>query len=76
MCLHGASQGDADLYIMINAYSTSLTFVIQEGQASHWRRVVDTSRGSPDDIVEPGDERPVDALTYVVAARSIVVLIR
>jgi isoamylase len=76
VCLHGASQGDTDLYIMINAYWEPLTFVIQEEHRDQWRRVVDTSRDSPHDILEPGDEQSVEASTYAVAARSIVVLMR
>jgi hypothetical protein len=31
-CLHGASQGDVDLYVMINAYWEDLRFTIQEGK--------------------------------------------
>jgi len=54
-CLRGASQGDDDLYVMINSYWGELTFRIQEGQASDWRRVVDTSLASPDDTAEPGE---------------------
>ena len=76
VCLHGASQGDTDLYIMINAYWKPLTFVIQEEHGNQWRRVVDTSRDSPHDILEPGDEQSVEASTCAVAARSIVVLMR
>ena len=30
-CLHGASQGDDDIYVMINAYWEELQFQIQEG---------------------------------------------
>ena len=30
-CLHGASQNDNDIYVIINAYWQAMTFVIQEG---------------------------------------------
>jgi isoamylase len=76
LCLHGASQGDADLYIMISAYWEPLTFTIQEGQVGEWKRVVDTQRDSPDDLREPGTEIAVTSPTYVVGPRSTVVLIR
>ncbi|MGH9463862.1 MAG: glycogen debranching protein, partial [Vicinamibacteria bacterium] len=76
-CLRpGASQDGADLYVMINAYSKDLTFVVQETNAGPWRRVIDTSRESPDDFREPGAEVPLDSRSYLVPARATVVLIR
>jgi glycogen operon protein len=75
-CLHGASQHDDDLYVMINAYWGDLNFMIQEGSAGEWLRVVDTSLPSPQDIAEMGDEVPVLDQSYVVKARSVVVLRR
>jgi isoamylase len=74
--LKGASVGDADLYVMINAYWDALPFAIQEGQASDWRVAVDTSRQSPNDIFAPGNEPTIASLTYTVQSRSIVVLLR
>lgn len=75
-CLLGASRDDDDLYVMINAYWEALQFTVQEGAPGQWRRVVDTSRPSPDDIVEPGQEASLDAAQVTVSPRSIVVLIR
>ncbi len=74
--LSGASQHDHDLYVMINAYWESLSFVIQEGQADEWRRVIDTSLTSPNDFIEPESGRPLQTRLYVVEARSVVVLQR
>jgi glycogen operon protein len=71
--LSGASQDDQDIYAMINAWSEPLDFVIQEGTAAEWRRVVDTSLPSPQDI---GSPVPIDSLTYRVNARSVVVFVR
>jgi isoamylase len=76
VCVHGASQQDQDIYVMINAYWQDLTFMIQEGQASEWRRVVDTSLPSPSDFSEPGSEVVLQSLSYQVRARSVVVLVR
>ena len=73
-CLHGASQGDDDLYVMINAYWEELAFQIQEGTAQEWERVVDTGLPSPDDFSEDGV--PLERMKYVVAPRSVVVLKR
>ena len=36
-CLHGASQRDDDIYVMINAYWEELQFTIQEGSPFDWR---------------------------------------
>jgi glycogen operon protein len=74
--LHGASEHDQDLYVMINAYWESLVFTIQEGASSEWKRVIDTSAPSPDDFYEARAETPVRSLQYRVQPRSIVVLIR
>ena len=35
-CLHGASQNDDDIYVMINAYWEKLEFQVQEGTAQEW----------------------------------------
>jgi isoamylase len=73
-CLHGASQGDDDLYVMINAYWNDLEFNIQEGTPLEWKRVVNTGLPSPDDFSDQGV--PVEHMKYLVAPRSIVVLQR
>src|SRR5690606_26759217 len=46
-CLRGRSQGDRDLYVMINAYWEALAFTIQSRRTERWLRVIDTSRDSP-----------------------------
>jgi glycogen operon protein len=74
--LHGASQGDCDLYVMVNAYHEPLTFTIQEGRPGCWERVIDTALPSPDDIVHPAGGPFVPSLEYRVQARSVVVLLR
>ena len=74
--LKGGSQGDQDIYVMINAYWKPLTFTIQEGQASDWRVAADTGQPSPNDIFASGAEPAITSLSYSVSARSIVVLIR
>ncbi len=73
--LDGASQNDADLYVMINSYWEQLTFTVQHGDAYQWRRIIDTSLGEPDDFLEGAGE-PSPSLKYDVGPRSIVVLVR
>jgi glycogen operon protein len=74
--LHGTSVGDDDLYVMINGHWESHTFQIQEGEATEWRRVVDTAKSSPNDIAEPGHEAKLESMNYEVRARSVVLLRR
>jgi len=73
-CLHGASQGDDDIYVMINAYWEELEFNVQEGTAQEWKKIVDTALPSPDDFSD--DEIPLEQTKYLLAPRSIVVLCR
>jgi glycogen operon protein len=73
-CLHGASQGDDDIYVMINAYWQGLQFQIQEGTPQDWVKIVDTDLPSPDDFSESG--LPLQQASHEVGPRSIVVLVR
>lgn len=65
------------LHGMLNAYSEPLTFELPPIPAEseqRWRRCIDTSLESPDDIY-PWDQAPLVAqTTYVVRPRSIVLL--
>jgi len=74
-CLHGESQNDDDIYVMINMYTEDLTFEIQEWSEG-WKRVIDTGLDSPDDITDAGREIPLRSPRYRVKARSVVVLLR
>jgi isoamylase len=73
-CLHGASQNDQDIYVMVNAYWEALEFKIQEGTASAWSRIVDTALPTPNDFSNSGNLQ--ETLSYSVAPRSVVVLLR
>ena len=73
-CLHGGSQNDGDIYVMINAYWEELEFQIQEGTAQEWTRIVDTALPSPDDFSGSGE--CLRTASYEVAPRSVVVLLR
>ena len=54
-CLHGASQNDQDIYVMINSYWEKLEFQIQEGTACEWTRIVDTALPTPNDFSNSND---------------------
>ncbi|TWU44415.1 Glycogen debranching enzyme [Novipirellula aureliae] len=73
-CLHGASQNDTDLYVMINAADATVEFGIHEGASGSWRRVVDTSLNSPHDFAEVPD-KSVEKSCYSVNGRSVVLLV-
>jgi isoamylase len=75
-CLTGERFDEGDLYVMINAFWQSVLFRVQEGNAGDWKRFVDTSRPTPEDIAAPGSEAILDTLNYQVAPRSIAVLVR
>lgn len=74
--LRGDAEEDVDLYVLINAWWKSVHFEIQEQDGRAWRRVVDTSRPSPSDILEPGEEVVIADRSCLVNPRSIVVLVR
>ncbi len=74
--LAGGSQGDSDLYVMLNMGGNDLPMLVQRGRASDWRRVLDTSLPSPDDIASEDQAPPIHDSAYLVRSRSIVVLVR
>jgi glycogen operon protein len=73
--LDGASQDDADLYVMINSYWEPLSFRVQHGEAHEWRLAIDTGLEEPRDFVD-GEGEALLSLTYNVGPRSIAVLLR
>jgi len=64
-------------YVVVNAWWKPLAFELppgNHGAANGWRRIIDTSLESPDDFCEPSTAPLVPTATYMVAARSVVVL--
>ena len=74
--LSGGSENDVDLYVLVNMNERALDFEIQEGRGGDWACVIDTGRESPDDICEPGAEKPVDGRRYRAGPHSVVVFQR
>ena len=66
-------EGDVGLYLIANAYSEPLSFELP--RQMHWKRVIDTSLPSPEDLVAEEDAEAVSPPTCRVAAQSVVVLI-
>ena len=71
------SLSEPALHVMLNMASVDANFELPEplDGATTWYRVLDTYRPSPDDILEAGREESLDSLTYLVHARSVVVLL-
>ncbi len=72
-----AERDDNDFYVAMNASNRDRTVTIPPpAPGKVWLRAVDTSRDSPDDILESGrEERLPGKDKYVVLARSSIVLI-
>jgi glycogen operon protein len=75
-CLHGASENDDDLYVMINGSSSDREFGIYEGSPGQWHDVINTSRDSPREILGPDSALQIEMPKFDVSANSIVVLVR
>ena len=65
------------LHLIINAYWELLEFEIPPSGDAHaaWRRIIDTSLDSPDDVCAWPYAPTVQSSTYVVQPRSVVLLI-
>jgi glycogen operon protein len=66
---------DCSFHVMLNAYWDSLPFELPlPPSRGVWKRLVDTTLKSPDDLAEPGQEVAVPTGIYHVGPRSSVVL--
>ena len=65
-------SGDLRMHFALNAYWEPLAFELPPGLA--WRRVLDTSRSSPHDLVDFDAAEPVEGASHTVAPRSVVAL--
>ncbi|VFN01561.1 MAG: glycogen operon protein [Candidatus Kentron sp. G] len=70
-------EGESEsIYLIVSAYTESLSFELPSLKERSWHRVIDTALDSPQDIVDPGrEERLDDQKRYWVQPRSVVVLI-
>ena len=74
-CTLGGQDGDPDLHMMMNMYWEPLEFALMPIAGRGWARAIDTALPQPADIAAPGAEQLIDASTYLVSERSIVVLV-
>jgi len=62
-------------YVAFNAYWNDLTFELPAAPSGKWQRIVDTSLKGGQDIHVKGDKQHFVCKEYLVAARSLVILI-
>jgi glycogen operon protein len=72
-----ADRDDNDFFIMFNADIDTKAFVLaQPSSKKEWFRVVDTGLQSPNDILQPGNEKILPSQNvYPVKARSMAILL-
>ena len=72
-----SSADDVDICMFFNATKRTIRFLIpQSHEGQIWVRVIDTAQPSPNDILEPGQERAIgDATHYRLHPYSMAVLI-
>jgi isoamylase len=72
-----ADRDDNDFYLMYNAESRPLRFLLCPAPSGKsWYRVIDTALEAPNDILSTGSEQPLpSAGRYLVQGRSLVVLL-
>jgi glycogen operon protein len=71
----GGFGSEVDIHVMMNMYWEPLTFEIPTVQGRQWHRAIDTALPSLQDIAVPGQEVLLTTPNYLVADRSVVVLI-
>jgi glycogen operon protein len=70
-----APGGERWLLAMINGHKTRRTFRLPSLQPQPWRRIVDTARPSPEDILELHESVPVGGPSVDLESHSIVLLV-
>ena len=72
--LAGVDPLEPDLHVMVNMDDKTHEFAVPRDGGRGWASFADTAKASPDDIAEPGKERPFEDERYPVEGRSIVIL--
>jgi glycogen operon protein len=72
-----ADRDDNDFFIMFNSGKADVVFsVCEPPEGKRWFRAVDTGLPSPEDILTPGNEKPLaEEERYSVKSRSLVILL-
>jgi len=68
-------EQDSDIHVMMNMYWEPLDFELPTVSGRGWYRALDTALLAPSDIADPGAEVAISGNSYLVTARSVVVLV-
>ncbi|MDH3901417.1 MAG: alpha-amylase family glycosyl hydrolase, partial [Gammaproteobacteria bacterium] len=71
--LGAVESWEEDLHIMLNMSATPRYFPLPGIAGRDWRRAIDTSLASPDDVLMPSRQQFLDASAHQVSAHSVVV---
>ena len=66
---------EADIHVILNMDGQELEFEIPTVKGRQWHLAVDTAALPPQDIVDPGREKPIAGDHVHVRGRSVVVLL-
>lgn len=67
-------ENDQDIYVMLNAGSSLVTFHLKVDHPEEWKRIADTGLPAPEDFIEEG--KALNSKTYRLIERAVAVLIR
>jgi len=73
--LAGVEPTEEDLHVILNMSPETLEFEVPHLDGKRWRIFADTSKASPDDIAELGQERDFSGTGYLAEPRSVVILV-
>ncbi len=68
-------HGEEDIHVMMNMHWDMQDFELPSLADRRWFRLVSTADSAPNDIADPGTEKPFDGEIYSVEGRSIVILV-
>ncbi len=74
--INGGKMNDDDFYVIVNMFWEPLDFTIGEGGVGEWKRIIDTSADSPNDIFELANAPIVNSQQITSPARTVIVLQR
>jgi glycogen operon protein len=74
-CTRGGFGSEPDLHVVLNMYWDTLDFEVPIVPGRRWRRLVDTARPSPKDIVEDARQSTLEADRVRVEGRSVLILL-
>ena len=79
--LHGENTGDDDFFVLLNGHRDNVVefeipAIPQNSKSRVWRKVIDTSLTSPNDMVDYTEAKPVRTMEKLaVAAQTVIVLL-